>query len=85
MHEVLPAATIVAFEPLPECYEQLQRRLSYIPNLTARNVAIGDARGSIAFYRSSYAQSSSALPMAESHKVNFPLSAVNERMRVGGM
>ncbi len=75
MHEVLPQARIVAFEPLPDCYAALKTRLAHVPALLAFNLAVGDRRGSLEFFRSSYTPSSSARPMARAHRESFPESA----------
>ncbi|MGH9732378.1 MAG: FkbM family methyltransferase [Candidatus Acidiferrales bacterium] len=57
-------ATVYAFEPLPECCTKLQARLGRSGRFTAYQVALGEAPGTVNFRQSSFAKSSSVLPMA---------------------
>jgi FkbM family methyltransferase len=82
MHEVLPEARIVAFEPLADCFLELKQRLAHVGTLVARNVAVGDRPGAIEFHRSSYSQSSSVRPMADAHRESFPESAGSRSVSV---
>jgi FkbM family methyltransferase len=81
---VLPAARIVSFEPLPDCFAVLEDNMRGAPYFAAFNVALGDDDGVTALYRSEYSPSSSLLSMAERHKSAFPNSAgsTEERVRV---
>jgi FkbM family methyltransferase len=74
MHEVLPTARIVAFEPLADCFQELKRRLAHVDGLVPLNVAVGEGAGAIEFHRSSYSQSSSVRPMT-AHRELFPDTA----------
>ncbi len=68
----LPDTRILAFEPLPDCFGRLQKRMSAYRNFTAFNIAVGERSGSVAFQRSAFEASSSCLKMAASHKRAFP-------------
>jgi len=82
MHAVVPDAHIYAFEPLEECHKRLRKRLGGNGTLDCFQVAIGDRRGTVDFWRSSFAKASSALPMTALHQSAFPWSAKNERIEV---
>ncbi|HTT33673.1 MAG TPA: FkbM family methyltransferase [Methylomirabilota bacterium] len=70
---VLPSVRIYAFEPLEDCYNILRRKLG--ANGQAFLAAVGRRNGELTLWRSSYAKSSSILPMAGLHKVSFPWTA----------
>lgn len=73
---LLPDARIYAFEPLPDCYEALRRRMRRSrERFEAFPFAIGDVEGAVTFHRSSFAESSSVLPMDDLHKQAFPWTA----------
>jgi FkbM family methyltransferase len=72
---LLPGVQIYAFEPLPDCYDRLQRRLKRYPPSEAFNVAIGDESREVQFWRSSFSKSSSVLPMGKLHREAFSWTA----------
>jgi len=72
---VLPAARIVSFEPLPDCFAALETNMRGVPDFVAFNVALGDHDGMTSLYRSDYTPSSSLLSMADRHKSAFPFTA----------
>ncbi len=72
IHELLPSARIYSFEPLPECYRKLNRRLAGAGAFEAFEVAIGDESSRITFYRNDFAQSSSPLVITDAHEKAFP-------------
>jgi FkbM family methyltransferase len=69
---ILPGVSVISFEPLKEEFQQLQRSFSKQPKFTAFNYAIGEKNGTVEMHRNEYSESSSLLPMAESHKRAFP-------------
>lgn len=73
---VLPGATVYAFEPLPDCFDQLATKFERYPHFRAFQVALGERRGEVDFWRSSFSKSSSVLPMAMLHRTTFPWSAI---------
>jgi FkbM family methyltransferase len=75
VREVLPEAFIYSFEPLPDCFAQLQRAMSGETKFQAFNAALAERNGDAAFYRSEWSPSSSLLPMRKLHKENFPFTA----------
>lgn len=80
--DVLPGAAIFSFEPLREEFQRLQQLAQNGSGITAFNYAVGDKNETVEIHRSSYAQSSSLLPMAELHKEAFPVSASHTSERV---
>lgn len=73
---VLPHATIYAFEPLPDCYEALCRRMRRAgARFEGRRIAIGETSGVVTFHRSRFTESSSVLPMDRLHRELFPWTA----------
>jgi FkbM family methyltransferase len=56
-------------------FESLRQRMQNGAGFMAFNCAVGDRNDTVEIHRSSYAQSSSILPMARLHKEAFPVSA----------
>jgi FkbM family methyltransferase len=75
MHAVLPEARIYSFEPLPDCFAELERRGRAFPEFRAFNVGLGSGNGELSFHRNPYADSSSFRPMADLHREQFPFTA----------
>jgi FkbM family methyltransferase len=73
--QLLPDAAIFSFEPLNDVFQRLQEETKNGADFQAFNYALGDRNETAEIHRSSYAQSSSILPMAELHKEAFPVSA----------
>ena len=72
IHHLLPDARIYSFEPIPESYSALCRRMEGVSRFNAFNLALGDKVGELEFNRNAFAASSSCLPMAEQHVRAFP-------------
>ena len=72
INAVLPNAQIYSFEPIPDCFQQLQASMANVPNFTAFNIGIGDRADNLVFQCNSYSQSSSFLEMTNLHKKAFP-------------
>jgi FkbM family methyltransferase len=60
-HRLCPQARILSFEPLPDCFVELQRNLEVIPGARAFNVALGDHAGMVTMNRSAFTPCSSLL------------------------
>jgi len=69
---VRPGCLVYSFEPLRDCFDELQRFAADTAGLTAFNVALGDSDGKAEFFRSEFSPSWSLLQMGESHKELFP-------------
>jgi FkbM family methyltransferase len=70
-----PGTLVYSFEPLEDCFHELQREMAGVPGFTAFNVALGDSEGEVDFYRSEFSPSSSLLPMGQAHKELFPFTS----------
>jgi FkbM family methyltransferase len=68
----LPQATIYSFEPLRECFDKLNINMAGDENFRSFSFALGENEGNLQMNKSTYAPSSSLLPMAEMHKTLFP-------------
>lgn len=75
VHKVLPEAFIYSFEPLSDCFSELQRNMSNVEKFQGFNMALADKEGEAVFYRNDWSQSSSLLPIGQLHKDNFPFTA----------
>lgn len=82
IHEVLPEAYIYSFEPLSDCFVELQRVMGRAKTFRAFNTALAESDGNAEFYRSAWSPSSSLLRMQELHKQNFPFTAAESRETV---
>lgn len=72
INAMIPHAKIYAFEPIPQCFNRLEKNFSNYPNINITCAAIGERCGNIQFYLNDFAESSSILEMGEVHKENFP-------------
>lgn len=72
IHKIFPRASIYAFEPLRECYEQLKLQGENIKTIKVFNIALGDKKETTTIRKNSFAPSSSILEMSEKHKTAFP-------------
>jgi FkbM family methyltransferase len=80
--ELWPGARILAFEPLPECFAELQAFLDGVPGARAFEVAAGSEEGRATIHRSAFSPSSSLLAMGERHKELWPHTAAHEGVEV---
>ena len=78
----LPKAQIYAFEPLPDCFNQLTKNLTPFGNFTAYQTAIGDQNGQMEMWKNNFSESSSLLPIGELHKQVFPHTAFTRAIQV---
>ncbi len=69
-----PDCLVYSFEPLADCFAELQHNMAGTPGFTAFNVALDETDGEATFFRSAFSASSSLLVMSESHKELFPFA-----------
>lgn len=69
---LLPNSKIYAFEPLPNCFDSLQKFANSSNNITVYNTGLGESSGSLSFEESIFSPSSSFLKMTDTHKNAFP-------------
>jgi FkbM family methyltransferase len=79
---LLPDAQIYAFEPIPENFRKLTANMDKRGRFQAFQSAIGNQTGTIDFNQSSFAPSSSILPMGDLHKQTFPHTAETTKITV---
>ena len=79
---LLPSATIFSFEPLPDCFQTLRRRLERYGRFKGFCTALGDTAGEVTFWRSGASESSSPLPMSSLHGRLFPWTRKTEQCTV---
>lgn len=70
--KLFPRAEIHSYEPVPDCFLQLERAASKMGKIRPRQLALGDQAGEIEFYVNTHRHSSSALKLNEAHKMAFP-------------
>ena len=73
--ELMPDVTIHSFEPLEDCFQQVQAELQKNPPGKAHHFALGDCEETTVIHRNDYTPSSSLLPMDQLHRDEFPKSA----------
>ncbi len=70
-----PGAVVYSFEPLPECFAELERLAVNQPRLRPFNLALSDAPGEADFNVSAFNDSSSFQPMRREHLEAWPNTA----------
>lgn len=80
--ELFPDATVFAFEPLPNCYRQLQERTKNRNNIHCYNVGLGNEDGSMEIHESDWHPASSFREMDSLHKMNYPHSSGSKDLTV---
>lgn len=79
---VLPDAQIYSFEPIPEVYKQLVKRMEPFGNFQAFCVALGCTTGEGTFWQCEFSKSSSLLRMSRAHQEAFPWTSHNSPTKV---
>ncbi len=74
-HKIFPDAKIYSFEPLHDCFVQMNANLRNVPNFKSFNLALGEEKEKLNIHRSEYSLSSSLRKMGKLHKEAFPKSA----------
>jgi FkbM family methyltransferase len=82
IRQVLPEARIISFEPLSDCFSELNRNPRIAPPFEAHPYALGNDSGNINMYRNSFSPSSSLLPMAKLHSREYPHTGESELVPV---
>lgn len=82
IRRLLPEAKIYAFEPLPDCYKQMNNRMSSDNKYQGFNFGLGEQNETLFIEKSSHAPSSSFLKMGEKHKEAFPNTTKIQQLSV---
>jgi len=80
--ELFPNAYIYAFEPLPDCFNQLEKRTKNMRNIKIFNFALGSTEGELKLHKSSWHPASSFREMGDLHKQNYPHSSESDDLIV---
>ncbi|SVB45298.1 uncharacterized protein METZ01_LOCUS198152 [marine metagenome] len=81
-HALWPHVKIYSFEPLVDCFQELEQRANRIPQLTALNYGLSDEAGEQTLQRHEFAPSSSLLKMTSIHKGAFPDTAESQPVTI---
>ena len=79
---VLPEVEVYSFEPLPEMYEKLRRKVGDRERCHAFCYALGEEKGDLHFWQNNFTKSSSLLPMTQLHKEAFPWTGESKLITV---
>jgi len=79
---IYPDSEVYSFEPLPECFSQLQDNSRPYKNITVCQMALGEEKGSVTFNVNKHSHSSSILPLSDNHKKSFPDAEVSHEIEV---
>jgi len=80
--KAFPGAALHCFEPLPDCFAELGRRLGETKGVTLHNFALAEHDGVQPMTRNPYSPSSSLLEMTPSHVTAFPFTAGGDPVKV---
>jgi FkbM family methyltransferase len=67
IRQIFPDVQIYSFEPLKDCFEQLEKNMNNDPRFKAFNCAIGDKSGQAQMHRNEHTPASSLLNLGEVH------------------
>ncbi|WP_028521867.1 FkbM family methyltransferase [Runella limosa] len=71
-HRFYPNVQIYCFEPVPACFQQLQKNTNKITSITSFNNALGHSNGQIAFFENKHTHASSALKVSDYQQSTVP-------------
>lgn len=80
--KAFPDAQIYSFEPLPDCYQELQLNMKQFSKIKLFNLALGEQKDTVHFERNAYSPSSSMLAMTAKHRDNFPYTKESKTVTV---
>lgn len=76
-----PSARILAFEPQPDCFNELERTMAGDASFLAFNCGLGRLQGELAFERNDFTASSSFLRMTGRHQEEFTQTKRTQTVR----
>jgi FkbM family methyltransferase len=74
IHEILPSAKVISFEPLPACYAELTRAAQGGSWHRTFNTAIGRSPGQLTMNQSEFTPASSLLPISDTMRRELPFA-----------
>lgn len=72
IEHLLPEARIIAFEPLPSCFAQMNELMESCSKYQGLNIGLGDEETTIEMAQNAHSPSSSFLELDDMHKSAFP-------------
>jgi FkbM family methyltransferase len=82
MRFLLPDAQIYAFEPLPDCFEQMTQRMKDDKKHTGFNCGLGEKEEELLIRENTHKPSSSFLELGDKHKTAFQFATETGKLRV---
>lgn len=82
IRKLLPKAQIYSFEPLPNCYQEMNKNMGKDNKYQGFNCGLGEKNEDLVIEQSDYAPSSSFLQMGDKHKEHFPHTSVSTQLTV---
>ena len=79
---IVPGAMIYSFEPLEECFRDLNARAPSLKPMKCLQYALGREDGVVTMHRNDFSASSSFLPLARGHREAFPFAQHTTDIRV---
>lgn len=79
---LFPNSFLYSIEPLPDIFQILETRFAGDSKFKGFNIGVGDRPGSFSFFRNSFSDSSSLLPMKELHKELFPFTKNEQEITI---
>ena len=77
-----PGVNVYSFEPIPECYQELQLMREHEPTLHPIQLALSDHDGEVDFWLSRFRDSSSIQEMMPTHTDAWPHTTIEGKIRV---
>jgi FkbM family methyltransferase len=82
VYRAFPQTIIYSFEPIPECYEELESLRNVIPNLHPVKIALSDRSGERDLWLSRFRDSSSLHEMLPAHLEAWPHTEIESKIKV---
>lgn len=79
---VLPEVHIYSFEPIPDCFQELQQRMKGSGNFTSFNFGLGDQEDELEFECNDFSPASSFLKTTELNKRVYPFTDRSKRIKL---
>lgn len=79
---ILPNAKVYSFEPLKDCFEDLEKLTITNTNLKVFNIGLGDKHEILTFEQNEFSPSSSFLKINDDHKKAFPFTSKTKTVSI---
>jgi len=82
IRQFYPDSQIFSFEPVPKCFQLLQKNTKDLPCISVFNLALGLENGNISFFENAHSHASSALKVSDYQKINTPKTKTYKEIEV---